>query len=240
MNKALHTLTVLSVAFGGYVLARGVAHGIAAAQPSAHEIVAGQFQTEPLRSMSAGMFTWFPAEAMAMREAMVRVVTSGGMSVQSLREAVLPITAPVHGLVAQVPDAGLVALLDGQIALHAQLIPEPLVCAQLVVQGASEATLTHPQMAAFDLEGHYADYFGILNSARHAPPGAPATDADHAALGTAMAGFPDDMLTAIEANDPADPRLCGAVIAMLTLVRDADFPGAERVRREMLLALASG
>lgn len=242
MKKALHTFTALSIAFGGYVLAKGVAHGIAAARPSALEIVNAEFQNEPLRSMSTAMFTYFPAEVTAMRAAMVRVVEAGDLSVEALRAAVAPVTGPVHALVASVPDEGLVALLDDQIALHAQLAPEPLVCAQLVVQGPIPATLTHPLMAGFDLTTHYADYFSILNRARYARSGAPATDADFAALGEAMAaaGLGDEVLAAIEGNRANDPRLCGAVIALLEVVRDGDFPGADRVRREFLVGMISG
>lgn len=240
MKKALHTLTALSIALGGYVLARGIAHGIAAARPTAHEIVAAGFQEEPLRSMSAAMFPWFPAETTEIRAAMVRLVENGEMSAEALRAAVQPLIDPVHALVAGVPDAGLVALLEDQIALHAQLAPEPLVCAQLVVHGASREVLTHPLMAGYDIESHYSDYFYTLSRARYAPPGAPATEADFDALGAAMAGFSDEMLDSLENNRAEDPNLCGAVIALLQVVRDADFPGAERVRRDFLMGMMSG
>ena len=240
MKKALQTLTALSIAFGGYVLAKGITHGIAAAGTTPHEIVAAAFQEEPLRSTSTAMFVWFPAEVTEMRAAMVQMIDSGEISAEALREAVQPFVGPVHALIAGVPDAGLVALLDDQIALHAQLAPEPLVCAQMVVHGPSREVLTHPLMAGYDIESHYADYFSTLNRARYASPGAPATEADFDALGAAMAGFSDESLTALENNRADDPALCGAVLALLQVVRDADFPGAERVRRDFLVGMMSG
>lgn len=242
MKKTLKTLTVLSLAFGGYVLGKGITQGIAAAQPTAEAIVSAEFRDEPLRSMSTAMFTWFPAEATAMRDAMIRVAESGDLSIEGLRAAVLPVTGPVHALVSGVPDAGLVAILEGHIALYSQLAPEPLVCAELAVHGATRDTLAHPQMAGFDLQGHFADYFAILDSARYATAGAPATETDLDALGAAMtaAGLGDEVLGALDASRADDPRLCGAVIALLEVVRDADFPGAERIRRDFLVGMASG
>lgn len=240
MKKSLHTLTAVSIALGGYVLAKGITHGIAAAGPTAYEIVSAEFQNEPLRSMAAGMFTWFPAEVTAMRAAMVQAVETGDVSVESLRAAVQPITGPVHALVASVPDDGLVALLDDQIALHARLLAEPLICARMVVQGPNREVLTHPLMAGYDLQAHYSEYFYTLNRARYSSPGVPASDADYAAFGVAMAGLPEQALDAIDANRADDPHLCGAVIALLEVARDADFPGAERVRRDLLFGMMSG
>lgn len=47
-------------------------------------------------------------------------------------------------------------------------------------------------------------------------------------------------LASIERLEPADPRLCDAAIRVFETLREARFPGADRLRAEMLVGVMQG
>ena len=69
-----------------------------------------------------------------------------------------------------------------------------------------------------------------------------ATDADYDALGAALAdaGVGAEELTLLQSEDPQATGVCAPFIDVLTVLRDADFDGARRVRAETMVALAEG
>lgn len=246
MRKFLKTVSLFAVALGLYGVGKSIAYGVAAARPSAAEIIDAELQREPLRSIRTAMFTYFPAEAMEVRAVMVRAVERGRLDDEArerLASELRAVTAPVLGLMAFATDAEVRPLLDDKIALFTRLSPDPAACGQAVVRGMTAELMAHPLMDAQEFRDGMHRLYHTLSQARYrslAPVAA--SDEDYEAFGALLAAtsLSDEDFAAMEAVDPANTRLCGATITTLEVLRDADFPGAAAVRREMMLEMISG
>ena len=103
------------------------------------ERVAMVLASEPARSAMPGLTAYFPAEAQHMVDRLREVVsepdgfTAAGFERLSTLNA--EIMAPILGMVAQAPDADLMALLDTQIRVLQGLANQPMLCARVVVEG---------------------------------------------------------------------------------------------------------
>lgn len=246
MRKFLKTGSMFAVALGVYGVGKSIAYGIAAARPSAAEIVDAELQREPMRTIRTAMFTYFPAEAMEVRAAMIRAVDRGRMDDAArarLESELRAVMAPVSGLMALATDAEVRPLIDAKINLFTRLAPDPLACGQAVVGGVTGDLIAHPLLADYDAGADYALLYRTLSQARYrslAPVAA--SDEDYETFGALLAAtsLQDEDFDALDTLDPSSPRLCGATITTLQVLRDADFPGAAAVRREMMLDMISG
>ncbi len=81
-----------------------------------------------------------------------------------------------------------------------------------------------------------------MAAARGRPARAAAEVAHYGALGTMLLADAAGAaaLESIERADPADPGLCDAAIRFFEALRDARFPGADRLRAEMLVGIMKG
>ncbi|WP_334191205.1 hypothetical protein [Pararhodobacter sp.] len=221
---------------------------IAAALPAAAEIapaeiaerVAMVLASEPARSAMPGLLAYFPEEAQHMVDRLRAVVsepdgfTAAGFERLSTLNA--EIMAPILGMVAQAPDAELVALLDTQIRVLQGLASQPLLCARVVVEGPGALGPDHRYLTGGVLEEAYRQRFAVAHAQQGATPRrGPAHDADYAAISQLLADQGSDAawFDRIAAMNPQDPGLCRTYTKYLTVARDADFPGADRIRADL-------
>lgn len=247
MNRFLKTVLNGCVAAGALVLAKGVVIGVlAATNPTPQEVVAAQLAREPVRGIYRAMWVHFPAEAGAIRQAMVEALASRlprDQSLAHLAEETRRIRAPLAQSLAAAPDAEIAGLLREQIALVAVFADDPPACARYVARGMSAVGAGDPRLTGDAVVATAEHLWEAIATYHHAPaPIDPATDADYAALGSALdaAGVAPDAGAIIAANDPDDARLCGAFLDFMRVVTEAEYPGAARVRREAMIALAAG
>mgnify|MGYP000954967711 CR=1 FL=1 len=221
---------------------------IAAALPAAAEIapaeiaerVAMVLASEPARSAMPGLLAHFPEEAQHIVDRLRAVVsepdgfTAAGFERLSTLNA--EIMAPILGMVAQAPDAELVALLDTQIRVLQGLASQPLLCARVVVEGPGALGPDHRYLTGGVLEEAYRQRFAVAHAQQGATPRrGPAHDADYAAISQLLADQGSDAawFDRIAAMNPQDPGLCRTYTEYLTVARDADFPGADRIRADL-------
>lgn len=204
------------------------------------ERVAMVLASEPARSAMPGLMAYFPDEAQHMVDRLQAVVsepdgfTAAGFERLSTLNA--EIMAPILGMVAQAPDAELVALLDTQIRVLQGLASQPMLCARVVAEGPGALGQGHFLLTEGVLEEAYRQRLAIADANRDAVPHrAVASDADYAAISQVLAdqGADDAWFDRIAAMDPRDPALCRTFTEYLTMARDADFPGADRVRADL-------
>lgn len=144
--------------------------------------------------------------------------------------------APIMGMVAQANDADLVTLLDRQIGLPRGIEGQPMLCARVEVQGPGALGSDHRYLTEGVLEEAYRQRLAIADASRDAVPHRDlASDADYAAISQRLAdqGADDAWFDRIAAMDPNDRDLCRTFTEYLTVARDADFPGADRVRADL-------
>jgi len=221
---------------------------IAAALPAAAEIapaeiaerVAMVLASEPARSAMPGLLAHFPEEAQHIVDRLRAVVsepdgfTAAGFERLSTLNA--EIMAPILGMVAQAPDADLAALLDTQIRVLQGLASQPLLCARVVVEGPGALGPDHRYLTGGVLEEAYRQRFAVAHAQQGATPRrGPAHDADYAAISQLLADQGSDAawFDRIAAMNPQDPGLCRTYTEYLTVARDADFPGADRIRADL-------
>ncbi|MCA0205779.1 MAG: hypothetical protein LCH92_15645 [Proteobacteria bacterium] len=221
---------------------------IAAALPAAAEIapaeiaerVAMVLASEPARSAMPGLLAHFPEEAQHMVDRLRAVVsepdgfTAAGFERLSTLNA--QTMAPIMALVAQAPDADLAALLDTQIGLLQGIADQPMLCARFVVEGPGALGQGHVLLTGGVLEEAYRQRFAVAHAQQGATPRrGPAHDADYAAISQLLAdqGADDAWFDRIVAMNPQDPGLCRTYTEYLTVARDADFPGADRIRADL-------
>ena len=221
---------------------------IAAALPAAAEIapaeiaerVAMVLASEPARSAMPGLLAYFPEEAQHIVDRLRAVVsepdgfTAAGFERLSTLNA--EIMAPILGMVAQAPDADLAALLDTQIRVLQGLASQPLLCARVVVEGPGALGPDHRYLTGGVLEEAYRQRFAVAHAQQGATPRrGPAHDADYAAISQLLADQGSDAawFDRIAAMNPQDPGLCRTYTEYLTVARDADFPGADRIRADL-------
>jgi hypothetical protein len=206
--------------------------------------VAMVLATEPARSMLPGLMGYFPAEGMAMIDAL-RALLSGPdplspANLERLGAVNAQTQAAILALVAQAPDADLVALLDDQIGMLRGLQGQPLLCARMVAQGPGALGSDHRYVTGGTLEEAFRHRFAVAYENRATPARrAPASDADFAAFGSALVamGADDAWFDRVEAMDPTDPALCRSVTEYMTTARDGTFSGADRIRAEIVTVM---
>ncbi len=246
MKKFLRSLSTLALAAGGYLGAKALVTVVFATGPTPADLIDLHLGQEPTRSVYQAMFTYFPAEAMALRSALVAVAGAGRVTDETLirmAETGRGIRAPLARFLAGAPEAEIVALLDDQIGLYQRFADEPATCALVVARGLQALPAEDPRRTPPDLAPMMGRLFATMSAYRHAAPRVPpAEDMDYLRLEAAMtgAGLTPGALDHVVANDPSDPQLCGAYLGMLTVLRDAGFDGADRLRTEVMIALATG
>lgn len=216
-----------------------------AANPEVAGIIDARMADEPWNSILAAITRHFPDEAAAMRAAMIdtasRSVATGTPLPNGIDQgrAVLARLAP---LLAGARDADLITILDDQIALYAALRASPRDCARVFVDGIAPTDFSAPLLADYDFAARTDRLYGAMAAARGLPARAPAEQGHYVALVNMLAGDAAGQaaLAAIERLDPADPLLCDAGIRFFEALRDARFPGADRLRAAMLVELMAG
>lgn len=204
------------------------------------ERVALVLASEPARSAMPGLMAYFPAEAQRMVDSLREVVSEpDGFSAagfERLSTLNAEIMAPIMGMVAQAPDADLVALLDTQLRVLQGLASQPMLCARVVVEGPAALGSDHRYLTEGVLEEAYRQRLAIADASRDAVPHRDlASDADYAAISQRLAdqGADGAWFDRIAAMDPNDRALCQTFTEYLTVARDADFPGADRIRADL-------
>lgn len=187
----------------------------------------------------------FPDEAAAMRAAMVGTASESVATGAPLPDGVAvgqAVLARLAPLLAGAEDADLITILDDQIALYAALRGSPRDCARVFIDGIAVEDFSDPRLAGYDFAARTDRLYGAMAAARGRPARPAAEQGHYVALIGLLSADPAGRaaLASIERLDPADPQLCEGGIRFFEAVRDARFPGADRLRAAMLVELMAG
>ncbi|MCB1391585.1 MAG: hypothetical protein KDK12_20975 [Rhodobacteraceae bacterium] len=191
--------------------------------------------SEPVHTMIVEASAYFPqlgaAMIATMRETMATATSAADFA--AMQAEIQSLHQPIYQALYQAPDAVLVQLLDDQLALVGAMRQNPSLCARVLTEGY--ATLAEgergvtPAMITAVFHHRYGFAAQYMGSAPHRGE---VTEADLQAQYEAFraAGVDEEWLDRIDTFDDRDPQLCQTFHEYLTIVRDADFPGADRLR----------
>ena len=140
---------------------------------------------------------------------------------------------------AAAPDHELRNVIDFNISTFDWAMDDPDLCGKLIVEGPMVLPTAERQAFLDRLDGT------VLWRAIHAGdtnpvPRGPSTERDWEAFLAAYLdkGGTESDLQRVVNPSPSDPALCEATAVFLKTVRDANFPGAARIRAEVAVAIA--
>lgn len=211
------------------------------APPTLSEVMAEVTGAEPFGAILAALSLHLPVESMTVGmapfHASLRAPTPDQVA-EILGRAIAQVRIDLAPRLRFATDGALVAVLNDRVALLTAVADAPDLCARLIVDGAGfgpveglvipDAAGTADRLFAALAEGRWN------RVARSAP-----TQADFDALADALAaaGLGEADLARLSRPDRADPALCASTIGVLSVLRDADFPRADRLRAEIAIAL---
>ena len=216
----------------------------APATPTEAEIM-GMIDASPAGEMYRALKGYYPDEAKYLRDSMVALL-SGGADEEEAFSKMLTVGAEIRRRHAAnlrtAPDQSLSAILQSQTQMIAAFDDDPVLCNRVVMFGAGSIPEDErPRIVAL------MDSAGLLYRAMYEGEQSPvqrtqATDDDWGNLivNFYAAGGTDDELDLVMQPDIQNPQLCGAMLRFLRVLTDADFPGADRLRAEMVAAMNEG
>lgn len=216
----------------------------ASAKPTEAEITS-MIEASPAGEMYRALKGYYPEEAQHFRDSMVALL-SGGAGEEEAFSKMLTVGAEIRrrhaaNLLAA-PDQSLWAILQSQTQMIAAFDDDPVLCNRVVMfgPGAIPADQRHRIVALMDSAGllYRAMYEGEQSPVQRAQ----ATDDDWGNLIVDFyaAGGTDEELDLVMQPDIQNPQLCGAMLRFLRVLTDADFPGSDRLRAEMVAAMNEG
>lgn len=199
-------------------------------------------EASPAGEMYRALKGYYPEEAKYLRDSMVALL-SGGAGEEEAFSKMLTVGAEIRRRHAAnlraAPDQSLGAILQSQTQVIAVFENDPVLCNRVVMFGAEVIPeKMRPRVVA--LMDATSLLFRAMYEGEHSPvERTQATDDDWGNLIVDFyaAGGTDDELVLVMQPDIQSPQLCGATLRFLSVLADADFPGSDRLRAEMVAAM---
>jgi len=247
MKKLLGNLLVIFVGVAAFALAQPIGKEIGKFFGSPPTVTEANIETmiegSPTGAMYNTLKSYFPDDAKYLRNRMMKLSEENASEEEAFAK-MLTVGAEIRRRHAAnlrtAPDQSLSAILRSQTQMIAAFDDDPEVCNRFIRFGPSAIPedQRHRIVSLIDSAG------GLLFRAMYEGEQSPvqrtqATDDDWANLMVDFyaAGGTDDELDLFMQPDIQSPQLCGAMLRFLRVLADAEFPGADRLRAEMVPAM---
>ena len=216
----------------------------APAQPTEAEIT-GIIEASPAGELYRALKAYYPEEAEYLRDSVVALLSRGTDEEEAFSKA-LTVGAEIRRRHAAnlraAPDQSLWAILQSQTQMIAAFDDDPVLCNRVIMfgPGVIPKNQRHRIVALMDSAGllYRAMYEGEQSPVQRTQ--ATDDDWDNLILDFYTAGGTDDELDLVMQPDIQSPQLCGAMLRFLRVLTDAEFPGSDRLRAEMVAAMNEG
>lgn len=216
----------------------------APAKPTEAEITS-MIEASPAGEMYRALKGYYPEEAKYFRDSVVSLL-SGEAGEEEAFSKMLSVGAEIRrrhaASLRSAPDQSLRAIMQSQAQIISALDDDPVLCNRVVMfgPGAIPEDRRHRIVALMDSAGLL--YRAMYEGKRSPVQRAQATDDDWGNLigDFYAAGGTDNELDLVMQPDIQNLHLCGAMLRFLRVLTDAEFPGSDRLRAEVAVAMNEG
>lgn len=207
--------------------------------------IARMIEASPAGEMYRAISSYYPEEATYLRDSMLDLL-AGGAGKEEATSKMLVVGAEIRrrhaGNLRTAPDQSLRAVLQFQTQVISALDDDPILCNRVVMFGPGTIPVSERHRVVALMESAGLLYRTMYEGEKSPVKRAQATDDDWTNLVTDFyaAGGTDDELDLVMDPDIQSPQLCGAMLQFLRVLTDADFPGSDRLRAEMVAAINEG
>lgn len=249
MKKLLGNLLVIVVGVAAFALAKPIGNEIGKFFRSPPAVTEGNIEAmiegSPAGEMYDALQSYFPDDAKYFRDSMMALLKENPSEEEAFSK-MLTVGAEIRRRHAAnlrtAPDQSLWAILQSQTQMIAAFDDDPTLCNRVVMfgPGAIPEGQRHRIVALMDSAGllYRAMYEGEQSPVQRAQ--ATDDDWDNLIEDFYAAGGTDDELDLVMQPDIQSPQLCGAMLRFLCVLTDAEFPGSDRLRAEMVAAMNEG
>lgn len=216
----------------------------APAKPTEADITK-MIEASPAGEMYRALKGYYPEDAKYFRDRMMALLAGEGDEEEAFSK-MLTVGAEIRRRHAAnlraAPDQSLLAILQSQTQIIAAFEDDPVLCNRVVMFGP----MVIPEGQRNRIVA-LMDSAGLLYRAMYEGEQSPvqrtqATDDDwrNLVVDFYAVGGTDDELNLVMQPDIQSPQLCGSMLRFLRSLTDADFPGSDRLRAEVVAAINEG
>jgi hypothetical protein len=198
-----------------------------------------------LRVMHQALEDYFPEDAIYLRDQMQSVIDQGENADEAENKILLVGTEIRRRHAASLrsaPDPLLRKTLSYQVQMISSFQDDRMLCNKVVMYGASAIPQSYKEVLSAALESSGTMYQAMFEGENSPIKRGLPTDGDWVELVKVFYenGGTDAELSLVMEPDIHDPDLCSGTLVFLRSVMDAEFPGAHRLRAEMVARIAEG
>lgn len=216
----------------------------ALAKPTEADIT-NMIEASPAGEMYRALKVYYPEDAKYFRDSMLAVLDEAASEEEAFSK-MFTVGAEIRRRHAAnlrtAPDQSLLTILQSQVQMVAAFDDDPVLCNRVVMfgPGVIPEDKRHQVVALMDSAGllYRAMYEGEQSPVQRTQ----LTDDDWVNLYVDFydTGGTEDDLDLVLEPDLQNPQLCGAMLRFFRVLIDADFPGSDRLRAEVVAAMNEG